>query len=277
MSDVVLIGAGRVATSLGMAAVEKGHRVTKVYSRTLASASRLASRIGCDADTDLATLPQDADVYIVAVSDAALPDVASRAPFPDDKLCLHTAGSVTIDVFPERLKLCGVLYPMQTFSMDRRVRMDDVPCFVEARTGAGMEKLRAFASTLSSRVYELSGNERRYLHLGAVFACNFANHCYAIAEKIYRRHGIPFDALLPLIDETARKVHQMSPVSGQSGPAVRGDRNVMEAQLSLLEAEPLWTDVYRLMSRDIGRMRDEAATAKDVGGASAEKNKKRND
>lgn len=271
MSDVVLIGAGRVATSLGLAIIEKGHRVTKVYSRTAASASRLSARLGCDAGTDLNTLPQDADVYIVAVSDAALPDIASQTPFPDDKLCLHTAGSVTIDVFPQRLKFCGVLYPMQTFSMDRLVRMDDVPCFVEARTDAGMERLQAFASTLSHRVYRLSGNDRRYLHLGAVFACNFANHCYAIAGEIYRRHGIPFDALLPLIDETARKVHQMSPVSGQSGPAVRGDADVMEAQLSLLDAEPVWAEVYRLMSRDIGRMRDEAFAARRAGGSEPEK------
>ena len=97
----------------------------------------------------------------------------------------------------------------------------------------------------------LSSDSRSYLHLSAVFACNFVNRCYALSASLLERHGIPFDVMLPLIDETARKVHVMPPAEAQTGPAVRYDRNVIDRQTAMLEDNPIMKEIYETMSNSI--------------------------
>lgn len=254
MSDIVMVGAGRLATNLGAALIGGGHRLLAVYSRTRASACSLAEQWGCRALTDIGQLPQNADIYIFSVSDAALCRLINAAPLPHDALCVHTAGSMPIDVFNGKTCHAGVLYPMQTFSKERIVSFAQLPCFIEATDDRALQRLKALARSVSTKVYELNGSDRRYLHLASVFACNFANHCFAIAERICEEHGIPFDSMFPLMDETVRKARFLSPLKGQTGPAVRRDYNVMEAQLWLLESETAWAEIYRRMSCDIERM-----------------------
>ena len=142
----------------------------------------------------------------------------------------------------------GVLYPMQTFSRSRAVRFREIPVFVESPTDESL--LLELASQLSERACALDGERRRLLHLAAVFACNFVNHMYDLADGILTGAGLPFDVMLPLIDETARKVHQLRPRPAQTGPAVRYDRNVMERQIELL---PDGQDrlIYELLSKSI--------------------------
>ncbi len=140
---------------------------------------------------------------------------------------------------------------MQTFSKQRSVNFREIPSFVEANDDYAMSQIEGMARQLSGKVYRLSSSDRKYLHLSAVFACNFANHCYALAEKMLGDHGIPFDVMLPLIDETARKVHSMSPKEAQTGPAVRYDENVIAKQLSLLNDDAMAREIYELMSRSI--------------------------
>ena len=225
---IALIGRGRVATHMGKALLKAGHKVVSVNSRTLAE------------------LPQDADVYIIAVKDSALQEVISKVTKGrEGQLFLHTAGSMPLSVFEGYADNAGVLYPMQTFSMDREVDFREIPLFIE---GAD-PRIRAVAESLSAHVYELSTADRKYLHLAAVFACNFANHCYTLAADVLQKKGLPFDVMLPLVDETARKVHELHPKDAQTGPAARGDQNVMQAQASLLDGKA--KEIYELLSQSI--------------------------
>ena len=225
---IALIGRGRVATHMGKALLKAGHKVVSVNSRTLAE------------------LPQDADVYIIAVKDSALQEVISKVTKGrEGQLFLHTAGSMPLSVFEGYADNAGVLYPMQTFSMDREVDFREIPLFIE---GAD-PRIRAVAESLSGHVYELSTADRKYLHLAAVFACNFANHCYTLAADVLQKKGLPFDVMLPLVDETARKVHELHPTEAQTGPAVRGDQNVMQAQAALLDGKA--KEIYELLSQSI--------------------------
>ena len=249
---IILIGAGNLMTSLAPALHKAGHEILQVYSRTERSAAVLAASVGCEAVTEVRDVRDDADVYIFSVSDRALSELADRVCHGrDGKLFLHTAGSIPMDVFRDKTSRYGVLYPMQTFSRNKVVDFSGIPCFVEGCDAATEAEIHGLATSLSSRVYALSSEARRYLHLSAVFACNFVNRCYAISASLLERHGIPFDVMLPLIDETARKVHVMSPADAQTGPAVRYDRNVIDAQLSLQADTPDLQDIYRLMSDSI--------------------------
>ncbi|MBR1401566.1 MAG: DUF2520 domain-containing protein [Prevotella sp.] len=251
---IVLIGAGRLATNLGKALHEAGHCVAQVFSRTQASASALASMLQCETVCRLSEVITDADVYIVALKDDAmpvlLPDICSGK---GEAVVLHTAGSVPVDVFKPYARHYGVLYPMQTFSKEKAVNFSEIPCFVEANDEQARQTVRQLAESISSSVYELSSADRRYLHLAAVFACNFTNHCYALSADILSKHGVPFEVMLPLIDETASKVHVLSPMDAQTGPAVRYDEQIIKAQAELLNDDPPVKELYELMSRSINR------------------------
>lgn len=156
-----------------------------------------------------------------------------------------------MDVFRGHARRYGVLYPMQTFSKDCPVDFKEIPVFVEASAPDVLAQTEQLACSVSDRVEEMSTERRRCLHLAAVFACNFVNHCYALAADVLGRDGIPFDVMWPLIDETARKVHRLPPVEAQTGPAVRYDRNVMDRQCAMLDGEPERKALYEMMSQSI--------------------------
>lgn len=245
---VALVGAGNLATNLAVALQEAGHTIVQVFSRTRQSAELLAERVGTSAITDLHQLVSDADLYIVSISDSALSTLDYSA-FPPQALVVHTAGSISMDVIP--LTRRGVFYPMQTFSRQRIVDFSDIPIFIEASTEADTTFLLDFARTINNKVYRLSSADRIYLHLAAVYCSNFVNHCYAMSEEILRQHGLPFSVMLPLVDEVAAKVHQVSPHEAQTGPAIRHDYNVIRHHLSLLEDQPRLQEIYAIMSKSI--------------------------
>jgi predicted short-subunit dehydrogenase-like oxidoreductase (DUF2520 family) len=168
----------------------------------------------------------------------------------EGQLFVQTAGSMPMDTLPFERR--GVFYPMQTFSKSKEVDFSVIPCFVEAKEEADSQLLKTLALTISDTVYELDSENRKYLHLSAVFCCNFANHCYSLGAELLKKHGdIPFSVMLPLIDETASKLYSMSPREAQTGPAVRWDTNVIEKHLQLLADTPDMQKIYELMSKSI--------------------------
>lgn len=269
---IVLIGAGNLATHLGKALHAAGHDMVQVFSRTMQSAETLASLLDAEPLTDIAQVRDDADVYIFSVKDSALVQLVAQLCRHEadglvedgavnalrkakkgehERVFLHTAGSMPMSVFKGMAQHYGVLYPMQTFSKQREVDFSIIPCFVEANDELAQKQIEGLAREISGRVYQLSSEDRKYLHLSAVFACNFANHCYAISQELLEEHGIPFDVMLPLINETAAKVHEMKPKDAQTGPAVRYDENVIGKQSKLLENHPHFKKVYDSMSKSI--------------------------
>lgn len=262
--NIVFIGAGRLATQLAQALHDRGHTIKAVYSRTMTSAKALAEKVGAVATDDIDTLPvvgdlqfvvgdlQSAtDAIIMAVKDDALPLLAAQlAERGASCPVYHTAGSVSIDVL-SALPHHGVLYPMQTFSKERHVDFADIPFFIEASDDASLSVARSIAMSVSSHVTVLDSERRRQLHLAAVFACNFANHCYTLAADILERNALDFNVLLPLIGETAAKVADLHPREAQTGPAVRYDKTVIDRQSEMLADEPLTRQIYELMSESI--------------------------
>lgn len=236
---IVLIGRGRLATNLEHALLQAGHDVVSINSRTLES------------------LLLEADVFVVAVKDAALTDVLRAATKGrEDQLFVHTAGSMPMNLFAGLTAHYGVFYPMQTFSKERLVDFNEISVFLETNDAASMERLKMLAATLTPHVYELDSEGRKHLHLAAVFACNFVNHCYALSAEVLKAKGLPFSVMLPLVDETAQKVHELSPKDAQTGPAVRGDQNVMQMQAGMLADIPAVKQIYEALSNDIQRLAD---------------------
>lgn len=249
---IALIGAGNVATHLGKAWQQAGCTVVQVYSRTEQSASELATCLCVPFVTSLDEVCTDADIYVVAVKDAVLQElIPALVKGREAALFVHTAGSMPMSVWQGVAPRHGVLYPMQTFSKARKVDFASVSFFVEANHQEDKEVLKELAGALSPKVYEATSAQRTYLHMAAVFACNFANHMYTLSAQLLEKNGLPFDAMLPLIDETARKVHGLHPHDAQTGPAIRGDENVMGKHLAMLADEPEIKEIYRIISNSI--------------------------
>ena len=252
---ITLIGAGNLATNLGKALFNAGHEIIQVYSRTNASAEALASILHSQPIVDLSSLNPKTDIYIIAVKDSALRQILPAVCVANPKaVYAHTAGSIPISCFEGLARHYGVFYPMQTFSKSREVDFSVIPCFLEASDEKAADTLRKIAESVSREVTFLSSEQRRYMHLAAVFACNFTNYCYALAEKVLNMCDVPFKSLLPLIDETAAKVHELSPRQAQTGPAVRYDTNVIQAQAELLAADPTLKQLYEQISKSIHQM-----------------------
>lgn len=252
---VVFVGAGNLASSMAVAVKKAGHEVIAVFSRTKSSASLLADKLEAKAVVEIEELPRDADIYIVAVKDQVLKSVASRLrTFLSDALIVHTAGTIPMDIIEKGRR--GVIYPMQTFSKQRIVDFSEVPVFVEAKYDDDTFIIKKLSESISGNVIELDSDKRKLLHLAAVFCCNFANHCQAVAEKILNDNGIPFNVMLPLVNETNAKLNILSPKQAQTGPAVRNDRNVMDAHLRLLKKlnYPQFAEIYSLLSESIQRI-----------------------
>jgi predicted short-subunit dehydrogenase-like oxidoreductase (DUF2520 family) len=249
--NIVLIGAGNLATNLGKALKKAGQTIAQVYSHTVASAEQLASILGCSATNDLQQLAE-AEVYIISIKDAALQSVVSTVcKQHPNAIFLHTAGSMPMDIFKDEAQHYGVLYPMQTFSKAREVDFRIIPTFIEWNDERSHHTICSLAESVSNRIYPLSSEDRKYLHLSAVWACNFANHCYDVASELLKAHHLPFDVMLPLIDETARKVHELSPREAQTGPAVRYDENVIHAQAEMLKGNHNLQELYLQLSKSI--------------------------
>ena len=248
---VVVLGAGRVATHLAPALVRVGYSLSQVWSRTEESVRQIAEPLGVPYTTDLDSVVTDADIYIVSVADKVLPEVAERLCQRAKKtaLFLHTAGSIGIEVWQHcSAEHYGILYPLQTFSKERVVDMREVSLFVEASSEETLALTEALARSLSDKVFCADSRRRAQLHIAAVFACNFANAMYDAAYRLLAEEGIPFEVLLPLIDETAAKVHTLTPREAQTGPAVRGDREVMQRHLEALAGDERLREIYSLIS-----------------------------
>ena len=248
---IVIIGSGNLATQLSLAFKAVGKDVVQVYSRTEEHAKELADKIGCKFTAHVEDICQDADVYIFSVKDDALSSlVASICHKRPNGLFLHTAGSMPMDIFKGHASRYGVFYPMQTFSKNRMVDFREIPCFVEGSDEEVLAEIRLMAASISDHVVDCDSEKRKKMHLAAVLACNLTNHCYRLAERLLESEQIDFQLFLPLIEETARKVKDMSPKDAQTGPMVRYDQNVMQMQMSMLTDERT-REIYRLMAESI--------------------------
>jgi len=249
LNETVIIGSGNVAESLAQAVAGCGMHLVQLWARNPARAAEIAALAGCE----WASRPEElaaADLYLLAVSDRAVGEVAAMLPIPQGAAVAHTAGSVPLEALPAKFARRAVFYPLQTFTRGRRVDWTELPIFVEAATPELQTELEAFARRLSRQVFHADSERRVRLHLAAVFASNFANHMYALGERLAGDAGFDFGVLKPLVAETASKaLAAASPAAVQTGPAVRGDTGTQQRHASMLD-DALRT-IYNSISQSI--------------------------
>ena len=248
--DIVIIGSGNVAAVLGRKFKAAGHTILQIYSRNAAAASELAYEWDTESTNYKITINKNADIYIIAVSDDAIDDVTADLKLPG-KIVVHTAASVPKEVLKNVTTHYGVFYPLQSLRKEMK-SLPDTPIFYDGSDELTKRKLESLAkSILREQVTEAGDEARLKLHIAAVVVSNFTNHLYALAETFCRKEGLDFKQLLPLIEETALRIKDVSPHEAQTGPAARHDKETIQKHLELLKDHPQLKNIYLLLSESI--------------------------
>ena len=250
MKTAVILGAGRLAGHLAPALTRSGLKIIQVYSRTADKAACLAGQVQAPHTCSIDTLDYSADAYFFCLSDDAIIPVLRQARFAD-QLLVHSAGSVSMDIFKGYSSNYGVFYPLQSFSEVRIPEWSVIPLCIEGNREDSESVLTELARKISGTVLSLDSEKRRLLHLAAVVASNFSNHMYTLAWQLAAQSGLDPSLLIPLIRETTEKVIVLCPAAAQTGPAIRADEQTIKEHIALLHDKPEIQKIYTFVSGSI--------------------------
>lgn len=246
MVSIVIIGSGNVAQHLITAFLQSNEvELIQVFSRQKEKVLHLLSS---DKIVSEYSEIKEADVYLIAVSDNAIAEVSAKLPF-ENRLVVHTSGSMSMEILADKNRR-GVFYPLQTFTKSKAVDFSVIPICLEAENENDFTSLITVAQSISSMVESISSEQRKALHVAAVFVCNFVNHLYQIGQEICEEHHLSFELLQPLILETAQKITKLSPKEAQTGPAKRNDSTTINAHLQLM-TDANQKEIYQLLTKSI--------------------------
>lgn len=249
---IVIIGTGNVATVLGKKIRAAGHEIVQVVGRSAKAAHILAEQLGAAYTTSTSQLDQSASLYMVAVADAAIASVAATLPLHNNKLVVHTAGSVSKEVLKAASNRYGILYPLQSLRREME-QLPAIPLLIDAQQEEDLAILQTLAASISQQVQQASDEQRLKLHVAAVIVSNFTNHLYTLAERYCQQEQADFSLLHPLISQVADRLQQASPASSQTGPAIRRDQPTIDKHLALLESHGQLKDLYAWFTQSIQR------------------------
>lgn len=250
---IAILGAGNVAWHLAPALEDAGHEITEVYARDIEKAAQITERVySAEPKDDLDFSESKAQIFILAVKDSAISELADAIILPEESILIHTSGGMSLDILGySSASHSGIMYPLQSFTKGRKMDLDEVPFLLEAEDQETLQKLKILAKSLSPLVYVIRSKDRMAIHVAAVFASNFTNHMIRISEEVMRRQGLDFEMLKPLIIETLSKSLQIGAKNAQTGPAIREDYETMEEHHQFLNYNEQVAEIYRLISQDI--------------------------
>jgi len=246
MKNIILVGSGNVATHLGIALQNCNYKIVQVYSKSIENAKKLAQKLNTNFTNDLTQL-KTADLIIVSVNDDAISTVLSKLK---NTAIVHTSGSVGMDVFEPNFSDFGVFYPLQTFNKDIELTISEIPFCIEGNSKAFEKQLVEIAKNLSSNVITMNSEQRKQLHIAAVFVCNFSNQMFSIADDLLVEKDINFKILLPLIKQTIAKLNTNKPKAVQTGPAKRKNIKIIQEHINLIQQEDI-KELYQKISNSI--------------------------
>lgn len=252
---IVIIGSGNLATHLAKLFVKKGHEILQFVGRNQETVAALGLKYFTTHTTDFSKINKGADIYILCVSDSEIIKVASKLKLPG-KLVVHTSGTADINLLKGISTKIGVLYPLQTFSVNDKVKWSKVPFLIEGNTKVSEIELLNFCSSFSKNINVIKSSEREKIHLAAVLVSNFTNHLYALANDYLENEKLQqFDLLMPLIQQTVKKIKNLAPVDAQTGPAYRGDTSTINKHNELLKKHPEVQKIYNTLSESIKKLK----------------------
>jgi predicted short-subunit dehydrogenase-like oxidoreductase (DUF2520 family) len=246
---ISIIGSGNTATVLGKLFAEKKHTISEVSGRNKTAVNVLADKLNANVCVNINELNKNSDIYIIAVKDDAVDEVSSELKL-NNKIVVHTAGSVAINVLKGASENYGVLYPLQSLRKELNYA-PAIPFLVDGNNDSTAKTISNLAASISPNVFIADDETRLRYHLSAIIVSNFTNHLFVLAKDYCDKNKIEFNLLLPLIKETVKRLHSYEPSEMQTGPAIRGDEQTIQKHLQLLNDFPQLKNIYEMMSESI--------------------------
>lgn len=251
--NIAIVGSGHLAWHLGPELENAGHRVVEIFSRNPKNAKAFQKRLyQAEISTSLDFSDNAIDMVLLCVSDSAIEEVAREVILPANAIVAHTSGSQPISKLGYTgTENTGVFYPLQTFTKgESRLQFEDIPILIEAENRETLAKLKRLAASITKKVYTVDSGDRLAIHISAVFACNFSNFLFGVAEEMLNKKGFELDMLRPLIAETLNKSLNIGPAKAQTGPAARGDLETLDRHMDFLNKSE-YKEIYRLITEKI--------------------------
>jgi len=246
MKNIILLGSGNVATHLGIALKNNNYTIVQVYSKSIENAKVLANKLDAQFTNDLSKL-KSADLIIVSINDDAILSVLLQIK---NTAIVHTSGSIGMNIFKEQFSNYGVFYPLQTFNKEVDINISEIPFCIEGNSLEFEKQLIEIAKALSNNVVKMNSQQRKQLHIAAVFACNFSNHMYSIADDLLAKKDIDFKILLPLIKKTITNLESNKPKEVQTGPAKRKDTVIIQEHIATIKEKEI-KELYQKITANI--------------------------
>ncbi|SFQ45778.1 Rossmann-like and DUF2520 domain-containing protein [Parafilimonas terrae] len=246
---ISIIGSGNVATVLGKIFKENNHTINEIIGRNETAVINLASLLNAKPGFSIGHINKDSDIFIVAVKDDAVAEVSAQINAAQ-KIVVHTCGSVSVNVLKDASGNYGVLYPLQSLRMELNYN-PEIPFLIDGNNPHTKNIIQTFASSFAKTVIQANDEVRLRYHLSAIISSNFTNHLFALTKDYCSKNNIDFKLLLPLIEETVKRLHYYDPAAMQTGPAARGDNATIQKHFTLLEAYPALKNIYAMMSESI--------------------------
>jgi len=250
--NIAIIGSGNVAWHLAPELENAGHRVVEVFSRNVKNANALIKRLySAELITTIDFSESEAEIFIICISDDAIKQIAQEIVLPENSIVVHTSGSISMKKLGyTATNHIGVFYPLQTFTKGKRIFFEDIPILIEAENKFTSRVLKNLGKSISKKVIRVNSKDRMAIHVAAVFACNFTNHMFGMAEGILKGQGFEFELLRPLIAETINKSLDLGPKNAQTGPAARADFKTLDKHMAFLEGKE-GKELYKFITENI--------------------------
>ncbi|MDR2010150.1 MAG: DUF2520 domain-containing protein [Bacteroidales bacterium] len=250
ISKIIILGTGNVATNFVCALKGTDVKVAQIYDRHIEKAGKLAKEINAEAISSIKDIDTDIDACFFMLSDTGIIETVGQMK-KNNKILVHTAGSLSMNIFKSKTDNFGVFYPFQTFTKEMPIDFSNVPACLEASNRATFNFLKEIAEKLKCKVYEINEEKRQYLHLSGVFACNFMNHCIFLGNKVLEDHGIDREIIKPLLEQSFKKILAIGAEKSQTGPAKRNDKVIIDKHLELLKDDKRMSDIYKILTESI--------------------------
>lgn len=256
IETITIIGSGNVATQLAILFKKLNFKIVEIWSRNLENAQNLALKVDSIPISKIEKINTSSDLYLVAIADDGLKNIAKKIPQLNG-IIAHTSGASSLNIF-ENQKNFGVFYPLQTFKKESLVNWKNIPILIEANNSQNLKNLSLLAQNINNQVFEISSQQRQYLHLSAVFACNFTNYLLYISQCLMEENNLDKKLLEPLIRKTYENALIKNPKDLQTGPAIRNDQKTIQKQINLLEKYSDFQELYKTISSLIFKMNQNA-------------------
>lgn len=242
-----IAGNGNVAHHFAKMFLQHGHSLLQVYARNEPQGLSFAEKFKAEFIQNPKEFSAENDLVLIATNDDAIAEVASH--IHPSLFTVHPSGSTSIDALSQRRK--GVAWSVQSISKDKELNYSKIPFLLEASDDEGKQFLLKLFGEISSSVFYSNSEQRAKAHMAAVFANNFVNQLYGIADSILKENNLPFEILMPSIEEQVEKIKLLSPEKAQTGPALRGDMETLHKHLQFLKDQPELREIYTQLTNRI--------------------------